>query len=73
MGADILTVHLARRLASQPLCPHLIPFALVGATTVGLMSAVYFALHSDFRWLLLVPAVVWAVACALLAWAARKR
>ena len=33
--------------------------ALSGALTVALMSATNFALHSDFRWLLLVPALVW--------------
>lgn len=31
------------------------------------MSAVNFSLHSDFRWLLLVPAVIWIVGVALLA------
>lgn len=33
--------------------------ALAGALTVALMSASNFALHSDFRWVLLVPALVW--------------
>ena len=33
--------------------------ALSGVLTVALMSAINFALHSDFRWLLLVPALVW--------------
>ena len=33
--------------------------ALSGLLTVTLMSATNFALHSDFRWLLLVPALVW--------------
>jgi hypothetical protein len=36
--------------------------ALAGLFTVVLMSAVNFALHSDFRWLLLVPALAWAAA-----------
>ena len=30
-----------------------------GALTVVLMSATNFALHSDFRWLLVLPALVW--------------
>ena len=30
-----------------------------GALTASLMSASNFALHSDFRWLLLLPALVW--------------
>ena len=33
--------------------------ALAGLPTVGLMSAANFHLHSDFRWLLLVPALAW--------------
>lgn len=39
-----------------------------GALAAGLMSAVNFALGSDFRWLLLLPILVWSVgvACATL-------
>lgn len=39
--------------------------ALAGALTVVLMSATNFALESDFKWGLLVPAALWlaAVAC----------
>ncbi len=33
--------------------------ALTGALTVALMSVTNFALESDFRWVLLVPALVW--------------
>jgi hypothetical protein len=33
--------------------------ALSGALSVALMSAINFALRSDFRWLLLVPALAW--------------
>ena len=39
--------------------------ALTGALTVALMSAINFDLHSDFRWLLLVPALVWLAGFAL--------
>jgi hypothetical protein len=38
--------------------------ALSGALTVGLMSATNFALHSDFRWVLLLPALVWLAGLA---------
>jgi hypothetical protein len=40
--------------------------AITGVPTVALMSVTNFALQSDFRWLLLVPALVWLaglVAC----------
>ena len=39
--------------------------ALAGALTVGLISATNFALQSDFKWLLLVPAVIWLVGLAI--------
>jgi hypothetical protein len=38
--------------------------ALSGALTVVLMSATNFALHSDFRWLLFVPALAWLAGLA---------
>lgn len=38
---------------------------LSGALTVALMSATNFALYSDFRWLLLVPALVWLAGLVL--------
>lgn len=39
--------------------------ALSGLLGVALMSATNFALHSDFRWLLLIPAVVWTTGLVL--------
>ncbi len=33
--------------------------AAAGAASVALMSATNFLLHSDFRWLLLLPALLW--------------
>ena len=33
--------------------------AVSGVLTVALMSAINFGVHSDFRWPLLVPALVW--------------
>ena len=38
-----------------------------GSASAVLMSAMNFAIHSDFRWLLLLPAVVWTGAALLLA------
>ena len=57
-GTGVLTVFIA--LAPAPRrTGTLLALALSGLSTVGLMSASNFALHSDFRWLLLVPAVLW--------------
>ena len=33
--------------------------AIAGVASVALMSATNFMLHSDFRWLLLLPALLW--------------
>ena len=58
-GAGVLTMFVAtvampRRLKGAPWA-----MGISGALTVVLMSATNFALHSDFRWLLLLPALVW--------------
>lgn len=37
-----------------------IVLALAGVLTVGLMSVTNFQINSDFKWLLLVPALIWA-------------
>lgn len=39
--------------------------AAAGALSVGLMTAVNFALESDFRWLLTVPVSLWALGLVL--------
>ena len=39
--------------------------ALAGVSTVGTMSVTNFQLDSDFKWLLLLPALLWAVGLVL--------
>ena len=58
-GSGVLTVFAAR--VAVPARPKgtTRAVALAGLLTVALMSAINFDLHSDFRWLLLVPALVW--------------
>jgi hypothetical protein len=58
-GAGVLTVFVAT--VAMPLRLKGVPWAvgISGVLTVLLMSATNFALHSDFRWLLLLPALVW--------------
>ncbi|WP_310475353.1 hypothetical protein [Sandarakinorhabdus sp.] len=60
-GTGVLTVFVAT--VAMPLRLQATPWALgiTGALTVVLMSATNFALQSDFRWLLLLPALVWLV------------
>jgi hypothetical protein len=45
----------------------LILIAAAGGASVVLMSAMNFAINSDFRWLLLLPSVAWVGTVALLA------
>lgn len=46
---------------------------LVGTSTLVLMSEVNFALHSDFRWLLVMPPIAWAAAVVAYALQSRRR
>ncbi len=59
VGAGVLTLFVAQVAMPLRLRGTSWVVALSGAFTVALMSATNFALHSDFRWLLLVPALVW--------------
>ena len=63
-GAGVLTVMVATVMPAR-LSGTSWALALSGALTVVLMSATNFALQSDFRWLLLVPALVWTAALVL--------
>lgn len=70
-GAGLLVGYLAWQL--MPLRPRGAAWVLGvnGVVTFGLMSAVNFALHSDFRWLLAIPPILCAVSIAIHARAAR--
>jgi uncharacterized membrane protein HdeD (DUF308 family) len=58
-GAGVLTVLVAAVAMPARLQGTGWALALSGALTVVLMSATNFALGSDFRWLLLLPVLVW--------------
>jgi hypothetical protein len=64
-AAGVLTVFLAATAARirAPGTGWVLGFA--GLSSVGLMSAVNFALDSDFKWLLAVPAALWLAALAM--------
>jgi hypothetical protein len=64
-GSGVLVMYLALKVLPQRPASALAVTAVTGALTVGLMSAVNFALGSDFRWLLLVPPVTWLAALLL--------
>ena len=63
-GAGVLTVFVATVAMPPRLKGTSWAIALSGAFTVVLMSATNFALDSDFRWLLFVPAFVWLAGLA---------
>ena len=63
-GAGVLIVFVASVAMPGRLKGTSWAIALSGALTVVLMSAANFAIHSDFRWLLFVPTLVWLAGLA---------
>jgi hypothetical protein len=64
-GAGVLTVFVATAAMPRRLKGASWAIAFAGALTVALMSATNFALDSDFKWLLLAPALVWLISLVL--------
>jgi len=46
----------------------IIVLGIAGATSIGLMTVVNFAIRSDFRWALLAASGLWVVAIAAAVW-----
>jgi hypothetical protein len=65
-GTGVLVVFLSRTLTTTNFRSATTVFTVSGLLTVVLMSATNFALQSDFRWFLLVPALLWFIAIACL-------
>ncbi len=59
VAAGTMTTLLARQFLARRASGTLLALAVTGASGVALMSATNFLLHSDFRWLLLVPVLLW--------------
>lgn len=64
-GAGVLTAFLALRVIPKRSKGTAWVIALSGLLTVAMMSGANFALDSDFRWLLLMPALLWLSAFIL--------
>ena len=60
-GAGLLTILVARNTSDLREKWTWAVLALVGLFTVGAMSLTNFQLNSDFKWLLLIPSLLWAV------------
>jgi len=66
-GLGSLTLYFAWKVLPLRLPGTFAALVLTGAISVALMSAVNFALNSDFKWLLVLPPIAWAIAVSLLA------
>ena len=64
-GAGVLTISVAMNAtaAREKWAWLVLPFA--GLFTVGLMSLTNFQLDSDFKWLLLIPSLLWVIGLVL--------
>jgi hypothetical protein len=62
LATGILTAFIATRLLPTRLTTAVL--ALAGVFSVVLMSAVNFAIDSDYKWLMLVPALLWITGIA---------
>ena len=60
-GAGILTIYVAMTASAARAKSTWIALALAGVCTVGTMSITNFQLDSDFKWLLLIPSLLWIV------------
>ncbi len=61
IAAGAVTMFLAWRFLSRREPGTFAILLVAGAASVALMSATNFLLHSNFRWLLLLPALLWLV------------
>jgi hypothetical protein len=73
-AVGVLTAAVAFRLSGQVVIDgrEFVLLGAAGALSVGTMSAVNFALRSDFRWWLVLPVAAWTVAVILAALDARR-
>jgi len=59
VATGAMTVLVAWRFLARRERGTLVALSVAGAASVALMSATNFLLNSDFRWLLLLPALLW--------------
>lgn len=65
-GAGVLTVFVGMNASAAREKWTAIVLAMAGLVTVGTMSMTNFQLGSDFRWLLLIPSLLWLIGLVLL-------
>ena len=59
VGAGVLSIAVAMNASRMRKNVTLTVLALTGVSTVGLMSLTNFQIDSDFKWLLLIPPLLW--------------
>ena len=60
-GADVLTIFVTMTASAVREKWTWIVLALAGLFTVGTMSLTNFQLNSDFKWVLLIPSLLWVI------------
>ena len=65
-GAGVLTILVAMKASATREKWTWLVLALAGLFTVGMMSLTNFQLNSDFKWLLLIPSLLWAIGLVFL-------
>jgi hypothetical protein len=65
-GAGLLTIFAARNASIMREKWTWIVLALAGLSTVGTMSVTNFQLDSNFKWLLLIPSLLWVIGLVFL-------
>jgi hypothetical protein len=60
-GAGVLTIWVALKASAERGKWTWIVLALAGLFTVGMMSLTNFQLNSDFKWVLLIPSLLWVI------------
>jgi len=65
IACGTMTILAAAHLLARPERGTFAALAVAGAASVALMSATNFLLHSDFRWWLLLPALLWLAGLGL--------
>ena len=68
IAAGSLTTLVACRYLAIRARGTLTAMVVAGTASVALMSATNFMLHSDFRWLLLMPALLWLIGVVCFLW-----
>ncbi len=64
-GTGVLTILAAMNAPAAQKIWARVAFAITGLFTVGTMSLINFQIDSVFKWLLLIPSLLWGVAVVL--------